>query len=280
MKRLAPLAFLASMSLHATGIDVAVVGPVDAVDCRLRSVSVLGVPFTAVDRSVAQQICSSNPQPGISYVSALGIPNDSGVLELTAFKLLSAEGYVPGVSPVYVRGLVTRVDALTGKFSIRGATITTEQTVPTLDEYIEVVGSQPSGGGLVLSYAARPSDDSTGNHELGVIESSAGTGKFSSSGTGLNSSAGTGVLSSAGTGKFSSSGTGLHSSAGTGVLSSAGTGKFSSSGTGLNSSAGTGVLSSAGTGVLSSAGTGLNSSAGTGVLVPQAPGFLARQVLD
>ena len=260
--RSAPLLLLVSFSLQAAQLDVAAVGPVDAVSCRQRSVTVLGVTFTATTKTAVDAICTSNARPGLTYLSALGTPSNKGIVELKSLSLVSAEGYVSGATDVYLRGVVTHANPLTGEFSISGAVVSANGPTPSVGSYVELVGSRPSPNGVVLSTAvvAVGVNSSAGTGK----QSSAGTGKQSSAGTGKQSSAGTGALSSAGTGALSSAGTGKQSSAGTGKQSSAGTGKQSSAGTGALSSAGTGALSSAGTGKQSSAGTGKQSSAGTG----------------
>jgi hypothetical protein len=265
-KMLGSLALLFSLPLEAGTSDVAAVGVVDAASCSLRSVSVLGVSFTARDEAVAQKICASNLQPGLAFVSVVGVLNDEGLIELEQFNFLSAEEYVPGVSLVYLRGNVSWSDPLTGRFSINGAQVAVGDTTPLIGAQVEVVGSQPIGGGLILSDIVWPAGIELRRQFFEVsTNSSSGTGKLSSSGTGFNSSVGSAVLSSSGTGKLSSSGTGLNSSVGSGVLSS--------SGTGLNSSVGSGVLSSSGTGKLSSSGTGLNSSVGSGVISSSGTGL-------
>ena len=249
-KRFAPLLLLASFPLQAAQLDVAVVGPVDSLNCRLRSLTVLGVAFTATNKAAADAICSSSARPGLTYVSAVGTPTSKGEIKLNSLVVVSAEGYVAGASAVYLRGEVTQANPLTGEFVVSGIVVSARETTPSVGTYVEVLGSRPGSSGSVLSTSIVPVD----------ANSSAGTGKLSSSGTGALSSSGTGVNSSAGTGALSSSGTGVNSSAGTGKQSSSGTGALSSSGTGALSSSGTGVLSSSGTGVLSSVGTGTSSN--------------------
>ncbi len=278
------LALLFSLPLEALSGDFAAVGVVDASSCGLRSVSVLGVSFTAKDQAIADELCASKPQPGLAFVAVVGVLNDQGALELKEFNLLSSEEYVPGVSSVYLRGRVSWSNPLTGKFSIGGAEIAAGDLTPLVGEDVEVVGSQPIGRGVILSDIVLPAglalrrelfnastNSSVGSGVLGSsasLNSSVGSGKLGSSAS-LNSSVGSGVLGSSAS---------LNSSVGSGVLgssaslnSSVGSGQLGSSAS-LNSSVGSGVLgssaslnSSVGSGKLGSSAS-LNSSVGSGVL--------------
>ena len=206
--------------------------------------------------------------------------------EVTPFGMFiwSAEGlggYVPGASPVYVSGAITSVDADLGLAWVGELPISyVEQAAvdgfksPEIGSLVEIAGTQPLTGGVVLAKSMKQLGASvgTGKTSLGA---SVGTGKSSlgaSVGTGKSgagASVGTGKTSfgaSVGTGKSSagaSVGTGkssLGASVGTGKSStgaSVGTGKTS-----LGASVGTGK-SSAG----ASVGTGktaLGASVGTG----------------
>jgi hypothetical protein len=245
--------------------EIAVLGPVQGADCNGKTASILGISFQARDKRGALAICSYAKAGDLSLAAAKGRVNGSGAVILTDFRILSAESYVAGASQIYIRGAVTSSDSGLGRMSIRGAIIALGTVPPAVGTVVEVLGSQPLPGGVVLPILVLHKG----------VDSSAGSGQLSSAGSGTMSSAGSGTLSSAGSATFSSAGSGKLSSAGSGKLSSAGSGKLSSAGSGKRSSAGSGKLSSAGSGTLSSAGFGKRSSAGSGKLSSAGSGKLS-----
>jgi len=287
-------ASLSAFASQALGQDaeIAVLGPVDVASCLSKSATILGIRFHARDAVNSQAICSFASANDTSVVAAKGVVDKSGSVVLTGFKAIPTDQYVPGASEIYLRGAVTQSDPLLGRMSIHGAVVVTGSVPPSVGTLVEILGSQPLPGGVLLpiSISRKEVDSSAGSGQLSFagsgtlssagsgIFSSAGSGKRSSAGSGKLSSAGSGALSSAGSGKLSSAGSGKRSSAGSGKLSSAGSGTFSSAGSGKLSSAGSGKRSSAGSGKLSSAGSGTFSSAGSGKLSSAGSGKLTSVV--
>ncbi len=221
--------------------EIAAVGPVDSLDCAAKKVRVLGIQFRALDASVAEAICSSGQPTELLFVAVRGNTTDAGAVDLISYSLLSKAAYVPGATPVYLRGTVVGPASASGELDVNGAIVSGINRPVLSGAAVEILGTQPLIGGHIL---AMPS--------------------VAASGTEVHSSSGSGILSLSGSGKLSSSGSGVLSSSGSGILSSSGSGKLSSSGSGVLSSSGSGKLSSSGSGKLSSSGSGVLSSSGSG----------------
>jgi len=276
-------------ALQATAGDNSVfaVGPVESANCAGKAVRVLGISFRAVDRGGAASVCAAQSGSQLSYFSVAGRFNPNGDVELTSFRILSMDGYVPGSTAVYLKGVVTEADSASGKAVVNGAIVDTSSEFLQIGIVVEVVGTQPLLGGTILPAALKISDNadrlsSTGSGVSSLSSTGSGLAAFSSTGSGSSklSSTGSGAakLSSTGSGstKLSSTGSGAEvlSSTGSGVaaFSSTGSGsaKLSSTGSGSSklSSTGSGatVLSSTGSGAatLSSTGSGVAKLSSTG----------------
>jgi hypothetical protein len=249
----------------ALGAEIAAVGAVEAIDCSSQTIRVLGITFKAANSVEAAAICSYGQPQELLYVAISGKSLDDSSIRVEKSSLLSKGAYVPGATPVYIRGQITKQSSLVGELTVNGAIVSGLQNSQVLGHEVEIVGTQPVLGGLVLA------DSSSGSG----IQSSSGSGKLSSSGSGILSSSGSGRLSSSGSGRLSSSGSGIMSSSGSGKLSSSGSGILSSSGSGIMSSSGSGKLSSSGSGILSSSGSGIMSSSGSGILSSSGSGTLS-----
>jgi hypothetical protein len=238
------LSFVATANAEAP--NVAAVGPLEQVNCTAKSVRVLGIEFKASETAGVSAICALGNPADLIYVAIAGSIDGVGQPELTTLTVLSVGEYVPGASPVYVSGLVTTVDPLTGQVTINGARAISTAAPPKYSSKLEILGTQPLLGGLILVDLIRTENDRESNEMQ--IASSSGSGRTKLQ---RDSSAGSGKLSSSGSGMLSSSGSGTLSSAGSGILSSSGSGMLSSSGSGTLSSSGSGMLSSAGSGMFS-----------------------------
>jgi len=184
---------IALVSMHAVAEnakELLVSGPVDAVSAD--SVAVLGRSIATNDayRVVVGQ-----------RVNVYGVLKEDGSIADAELESISA--YVPGADPVYVRGVITQADASTGTAQVGGLSIdytsllsSTEFTAPQVGETVEISGTQPAGGGVVLAT------------ETGVsvaLSSGTGVGRALSSGTGV----GRALSSGTGVGRALSSGTGV-----------------------------------------------------------------------
>ena len=261
---------MSSHQLQAS--EIAAVGPLEAVDCQAGSAQVLGITFRTSDVTARQAICSADFPFEISYVAVSGLA-DTETVQLKKFSILSKGQYVPGATPVYIRGGVTQIRPAFGEVVLSGATI--QGVYGDLDSTeVEILGTQPILGGVILAETISPISLSTSRGSRS-LDSSTGSGKLSSTGSGKLSSTGSGTLSSTGSGILSSTGSGTLSSTGSGKLSSTGSGKLSSTGSGVLSSTGLGTLSSTGSGKLSSTGSGVLSSTGSGTLSSTRSGKLS-----
>ena len=240
VRAIAVASFAIASTSNISAAEIDAVGPVDSIDCASQTVRVLGISFRATNATQIEAICSSPKPFELLYVAVRGTTKDGGDTDLLSYSLLSKGEYVPGATPVYLRGTITDTRSLVSDLvGVNGAAVSGLGQGASLGGIVEVLGTQPSLGGQVLATSARL--------ESGILSSS-GSGKLSSSGSGKLSSSGSGVLSSSGSGTLSSSGSGVLSSSGSGKLSSSGSGKLSSSGSGVLSSSGSGVLSSSGSG--------------------------------
>jgi hypothetical protein len=279
-------------AVHAQ--ETSVVGPVEKVDQRESSFTVLGQTFafrpSALVAMGGKMYSFSDVlrivRPG-AYVAVVGIETTSGQLIAQEIQV-SRRPYVPGASEVFISGLVTSYDASTGQARVGAQQIDVTPAFATsaylelsVGSRIEAFGRQASTGGVVwLSdlRVARQIDtgsiSGTGNATSlqSISGTGARTGKQSISGTGASTStqsiSGTGartsVQSISGTGASTStqsiSGTGtrtsVHSISGTGASTSS----QSISGTGARTS----VQSISGTGaslsIQSISGTGARAS--------------------
>jgi hypothetical protein len=246
-----------AFSQSSSASDLAVVGPVESVDCKASSVQVLGVRFVARDAKTAAVLCSLGVSASPRYVSLQGTKDAANSVQLDSLQLVAKVSYVAGATPVYIRGLVSDKSVELGLVSISGAIVDASFSVPAPGSHVEVVGTQPVKGGIIFPTILNVA---TTNSSLGsgiASNSSLGSGVSSNSslGSGLttNSSLGSGIFSNSSMG----SGIATNSSLGSGVATNSSLG----SGIATNSSLGSGIATN------SSLGSGLttNSSLGSGI---------------
>jgi hypothetical protein len=246
---------------QALAEEIAVVGPVEKLSCSQRSLQVIGIRYVATDTASEVLLCSAGSPSELIYVAVQGNLSSDGSLAISKLQILSKGEYVPGVTPVYVRGIVDSPRTLTSLTSVSGALIEGVSDEIEQGTILEVLGTQPLLGGYVLAsvqkrgaYAGTLSSSGSGSRRA-TIDSSSGSGRFSSSGSGalkdqqaFAPELATDIFSSSGSGRASAN---LSSSSGSGILSSSGSGVLSSSGSGILSSSGSGahVLSSSGSGI-------------------------------
>jgi hypothetical protein len=251
--------------------EIALVGPIERVDCKASTLQILGVRLFASDAKSARLICSLQVSSGTRLVSAQGLTDGANVVQLKSLQLLAKSAYVAGATNVYVRGYVSEVSLTLGVASISGAIFDSSYALPTAGSLVEVAGTQPVLGGtivpLLVNILSQPvqTDSSIGsganaNSSIGSgvsFNSSIGSGVDANSsigsGVSLNSSIGSGVVANSSIG----SGVSLNSSIGSGVVANSSIG----SGVALNSSIGSGVVANSSIG----SGVSLNSSIGSGV---------------
>ncbi|HLA71279.1 MAG TPA: hypothetical protein VK624_07180 [Steroidobacteraceae bacterium] len=296
-KKFVGVLLIAAVPVNAVANEIAVVGPIEEVNCLAQTVKILGVRFAA-DAVATATLCESGAFSVSSYVSATGEVDSTGGIRLRNLTAVPSTLYVPGASPVYVRGEVSIANPSTGEISLNGALIDSQSASASLGSIVEILGTQPLPNGSVLPLSLRvvveklTNDSSVGSGS--EVNSSVGSGAalMSSvgSGTAKNSSVGSGaaLMSSVGSGaaKNSSVGSGaaLMSSVGSGTAKNSSVGSGAAlmssvgSGTAKNSSVGSGaaLMSSVGSGAAknSSVGSGsqINSSVGSGVALMSSVG--------
>ena len=129
---------------------IAVVGPVERVDLKARTVTVLGQTFAATS------IRSLKAARVGDYVLAGGSISGSQLV-LGELQSLGAT-YVAGASGIYVRSVVSSIDAATGRLRLGGVVVDYTATLanggtnlPAVGSVVEFYGTQPSRGGVALA---------------------------------------------------------------------------------------------------------------------------------
>ena len=246
-----------------------VVAQVETVDCHDRSFQALGLKFQSADEYVLAGICDLSADDSLRYASISAVVAQDGSLVATSVASLGTR-YIPGVSPVYIVGEVSASRVDVGAFAIAGsAPISIVTTSPRLGERVEVIGTQPQVGGVIIAASVHASD------LVSLVEGQVnatvdpGVSNFAIIGSGIQSNAiiGSGASANAvngsGTPTGATIGSGVSKSAiiGSGIQSKA----IIGSGASTNAIIGSGVQTSAiiGSGVSTSAiiGSGIQSNA-------------------
>jgi hypothetical protein len=259
--------FLISSEMTSAGTShVAVIGPIDQINCAASTYRVLGVSFKATSKSVMSRLCSSQTISTPSYVVAAGLRGDSGKNVGTELAELRSELYVAGASLVFIRGVVTRINAATGEFEVAGANVfaLTGQT-PALGEAVDIVGTQPLLGAVIVADTVYPSSDgSDARIANAIIGSGASKNAIIGSGSSAKAIIGSGSSSAA------IIGSGANSSAiiGSGTSSKAIIGSGSSNSAIIGSGSATKAIIGSGANNIAIIGSGASSSAiiGSGAL--------------
>src|SRR5688572_11640615 len=102
------------LSQPALSSEIALVGPIESIDCKASTLQILGVRLVATDSKSARLICSLQISSGARLVSAQGLVNGANVVQLKSMQLLPKSAYVAGATNVYVRGDVSEVSSTLG----------------------------------------------------------------------------------------------------------------------------------------------------------------------
>jgi uncharacterized protein YjbI with pentapeptide repeats len=247
---LATLIALAAAPAHSEDSYVQAVGPIEATDCRARTVTVLGITFAAIDAGGRDAVCRAASTSGLRYVSIAGQIRSAGSISLTKLVSLSVGQYVPGATPVYLSGPVTQLRLDLGTVGVAGAVIGSASGDARVGSLIEAAGTQPLIGGEILPTTVRVLRQFEPVSSLEPV----------TSGENLHSAFGSGVSADSAIG----SGTSLNSAIGSGtsINSAIGSGKS------LNSAIGSGVSVDS----IIGSGSSLNSAIGSGTSVNSAIG--------
>jgi hypothetical protein len=210
--------FLGSLLLLNAGAwgaqnpDLTVVGPVEAANCVTKTVRVLGITYQVASSQAFAELCSLGSAAGYKYISISGIAVGTAQANALHWSLIESEPYVPGVSNVYVLGRVSSLNSKTGEFRIAGSpTNFFTGALPSANEFVEVLGTQPSPKGVVLasSVSSRVSADGiigsgittngiigSGNVTSGIIGSGKSTEGIIGSGKATAGIIGSGIATS------------------------------------------------------------------------------------
>jgi len=132
--------------------ELTIVGPVEAANCAKKTIRVLGFTYQVAPSQAFAGLCSLGSDAGYKYISISGSETGSGQANASRWSLVESELYVAGVSNVYVHGRVSSLNAATGEFRIAGSqTSFFTPDVPSVNDVVEVVGTQPSPKGVVLA---------------------------------------------------------------------------------------------------------------------------------
>lgn len=215
--------FLISSGMASAGAtQVVTIGPIDQLNCTAGTYRVLGVKFKAISHSVMAGLCQSLNTSGVQYVVATGMRNDSGKVAGSILAEVKSEIYAPGASVVLLRGLVSRTNNLTGEFEVAGTkVIALAGQFPTLGTQVDVIGTQPVVGAVVIADTVYPASDARTNSDSRITGAIIGSGASKSaiigSGSSTNAIIGSGSESEAIIGSGASSiaiiGSGASSSA-------------------------------------------------------------------
>jgi hypothetical protein len=156
---------------------VAAIGPIEQVDCSAGTYRVLGIKFTANSRSMLSGVCESQTSLGLAYVVATGLRSASGKTVGSELAEVRSDLYVPGATNVFLRGLVSRTKSSTGEFEVAGTRVAAlSGQVPTLGESVDIIGTQPLLGGVVIAEEVYPSSDAKTFSDPRITQAIIGSG--------------------------------------------------------------------------------------------------------
>jgi len=173
---------LSATAMGAQNLELRAVGPVEAANCASHTVRVLGITYHVAPSQAFAELCSVGSAAGYKYISISG--TEVGIAQASAlhWSLIESEPYVAGVSNIYVRGRVSALNAKTGEFRIAGSqTNFITNALPGVNDFVEVLGTQPSPRGVVL---------------VGSVSSRVGLDGIIGSGLATNGIIGSGIVSS------------------------------------------------------------------------------------
>jgi len=221
------IALAASVPAYSGGSDISAVGAVEASDCRARTIKVLGITFAANDAGSIAAACAPETAYGLHYVSVTGSVETDGTIKLHELASLSVGQYVPGATSIYLSGPISVSRLRLGLVGISGATIAAAWGDYSEGSFVEMLGTQPVLGGVILADKMRAIASFESENDRASLDSSIGSGSSISSsigsGTSLNSSIGSGISlnSSIGSGRSTNSSIGsgisVNSSLGSGI---------------------------------------------------------------
>jgi hypothetical protein len=180
--------------------EVNAIGPVERLSCSARTVQLLGVTFHAKAPSVLSAVCGASNTDAFKYVAVTATQSERGAIVASKILLVVDANYVPGTTPVYIKGTVSSQRPKIGEFSVIGSRVVgLPASVPSAGTSVEVVGTQPMLGGpivatgLVIDPAANSVDDDVSSVLNGIVGSGITTNGIVGSGVTTSGIVGSGV---------------------------------------------------------------------------------------
>ena len=237
--------------------DLLLVGPIENLNASAGTVTVLGQVVRVGDvRPFADLAANRVP------VAVYGKTLSSGEIQARA-AAIAGSAYVDGANAVYLRGVLTSVDAATGIAKIGKLSVDFTAALAELDAtamvpgtIVELVGSRPLAKGSV-------SADVVG--VLGQI----GSGINGQIGSGINGQIGSGINGQIGSGINGQIGSGINGQIGSGINGQIGSGINGQIGSGINGQIGSGIngqMSGVREAINGQIGSGINGQIGSGVV--------------
>ena len=196
--------------------EIAVVGPIESLNCSAHRVNILGVSFAA-DTAATAAMCRAGAYSVSSYVSAIGDIDAKGGIQLRRIALVADGSYVSGSSPVFVRGEISQSNQKTGVLSLNGAVIDSQTLSVSVGSVVEVLGIQPLPNGVVVPLAIQTVSAGGSDESLEPVEGIVGTGVWTDSVVGSGISTKSVVGSGIATDSVVGSGTSTNSVVGSGI---------------------------------------------------------------
>jgi hypothetical protein len=223
------IGLIAGTHVFAGSSEISAVGAVEAADCKAGTLRILGVTFAATDAGASAAICGIGNPLDVHYVSVTGTISADGSVVLRGLTSLSSGTYVPGATPVYLSGSVSKVSAGSGDAELSGATVYVGTSDLSVGSVVEILGTQPAFGSIILPTIVRVIEAIDEDVAFASTDSSIG------SGTSTRSSIGSGISTNSSIG----SGVSTRSSIGSGISTSSSIGSGVSTGSSIGSGSNT-----------------------------------------
>ena len=243
-------------------------GPVSQVNLKSSTLVVLGQTYHVGPSALSTRTTSAGVgslasiAPGM-LVSISGVETAKGAATVQGIARLTQQN-VPGATQLFVTGVVSHVTA-TGRIRVGNltvdisATLTTDAAQVAVGEFVNVLGTQSSAGGVFVAQSLVRTDGVGGSGS-----SLAGVGGSGTAGVGGSGTLGVGGSGTAGVGGSGTLGVGGSGTAGVGGSGTLGVGGSGTAGVGGSGTLGVGGSGTAGVGGSGTLGVGGSGTAGVG----------------
>jgi hypothetical protein len=116
--------------------------------------------FTTTNPTILASLCNPASHNVQSFVAITAVQSSKGLSAATRVTLLGGIHYAAGSTYVYLKGAVTSRNSGIGEFAIAGSRIVSlAGGVPALGAVVEIVGTQPTLGGVIVAAAVGTGTD-------------------------------------------------------------------------------------------------------------------------